>query len=78
MYVCMYIITEGKECTRMKTHCNAHLDRVLAYFIVHDVNWYMMKLSSNLLSYPLDSTSCIGISQSNNTHIVISINLKSS
>ena len=39
------------------------------YFVVRDMNWYMMKSSSNLSLYSLDSTSCIGISQPKNTHI---------
>ena len=49
----------------------------VTYFLVHDMNQYMVKLSTNLLSYTLDndfSSSCFGKSLPKNMHI--SLNMK--
>ena len=44
----------------------------VTYFLVHNINQYMVKLSTNLLSYTLDndfSSSCFGKSPPKNMHI---------
>ena len=78
----IYIAKDSHYIGRLQVekHVNPYVQgKNVTYFVVHDVNRYMMKRSSSLSLYSLDSdfsSSYIGKSQLKNTHI--SLNMKPS
>ena len=62
----MYIITEGKVCTRMKTHCNAFLACILAFYrnnvgrflLLHTPIWVDVTICFQPISYVCSICMC--------------------